>query len=115
MGKGMMSQRVVSERRSPGRADGHGEGLAPRPGREHPQEREARLRIAEAEARWRRLREMVLVGCAVFVVIGVCLTGTVLIYAPSAAGDKQAGMFMLNQIFGILFGAALSKAAGLKR
>lgn len=110
-----MSQRIAKKRTSPVRAPGNGMRVAPALPAEHPLEMKARLRIEAAEARWKRVREMVLVGTAVFVIVNVCLMSTILICAPSTSSDKQAGMFMLSQIVSILLGAVLGKAVKLKR
>lgn len=77
---------------------------------EHRLEREARLRIQEADARWRRTKEKILVGSAVAVILDACVVSTFLIVSQSSTpSDRQLGFLVLGQIIALLVGVLVGK------
>lgn len=73
-------------------------------------ELESRLRVREADARWRRAKEKLLVGSAVAVILDACLVCTFLITSKAAtSADRQLGFLVLGQIIALLVGVGVSK------
>jgi hypothetical protein len=71
---------------------------------------EARLRIQEADARWRRTKEKILVGSAVAVILDVCVMSTFLIVSKSSApSDRQLAFLVMGQLIALLVGVLVGK------
>lgn len=78
--------------------------------REHPLEREVRLRIKEADARWQRIKEIILIGSAVFVILSTCIASTYLLLSRgSSPSEKLVAFYVLGQMMGILVGVVMGK------
>lgn len=77
---------------------------------EDPLEMGVRLRIHEADARWRRAKEKLLVGSAAAVILNACAVSTFLIVSKGATpGDRQLGFLVLGQIIALLVGVGVGK------
>jgi hypothetical protein len=106
----MMSRQRTRGRRSLERVP----APARRPARvtepEHPLERKLQLRIHEAEARWRRTREKILVGSVVYLIFMLSLAGLILICSnTSTAVERQSGILLLGTLFSMVLGAVVGK------
>lgn len=84
---------------------------APRPSRQEMRlELESRFRTQEADARWRRAKEKILVCSAVAVILDACAVSTFLIVSKAATpGDRQLGFLVLGQIIALLVGVGVGK------
>ena len=77
---------------------------------EHPLEMEARLRMQEADARWRRNKEKIFIGVAATTILDVCVVSTFLIMSKSSSpSDRQLSFFVMGQIIVILVGVLVGK------
>jgi uncharacterized membrane protein len=77
---------------------------------------ETRLRIQEADARWQRIKEMVLVGSAVFVILTACVASTYLLLSKaSSPSDRLLAFYVLGQMMGILVGVVMGKNINWKK
>jgi hypothetical protein len=80
------------------------------PSREHPLEREVRLRIKEADAHWQRIKEIILIGSAVFVILSACIASIYLLLSKgSSPSDRLVAFYVLGQMMGILVGVVMGK------
>ena len=105
-----MNQQITKERRSLERA--------PEPTRrptritepEHPMERRSRLRIAEANARWHRVKEMIFVGLVAYLIVVMSMAGLAMIWSgTSTAVERQSGVLVLGTLFSMVLGAIVGK------
>lgn len=104
-----MSQ-AISERKTPQKAPGTRSRPARSTSPEHPLEMEARLRIQEDDARWRRTKEKILVGSAVAVILDACVVSTLLIVSKSSTpSDRQLAFLVMGQIIALLVGVLVGK------
>jgi uncharacterized membrane protein len=84
--------------------------------REHPMERESRLRREEADSRSKRLKEMILVGSAAFVILNASVTSTYLVLSKaSTPSDRLLAFYVLGQMMSILIGVVMGKNINWKK
>ena len=77
---------------------------------EHRMEMEARLRMAEADARWRRGKEMILVGSTASVVLSVCVMSAIVFCSSSySLTDRQLMAALLGHVLALLIGVLVGK------
>lgn len=82
---------------------------------EHRREMEARLRMVEADARWKRGKEMIFVGSVATVVLSVCVPSAKVFWSSSSTlSDKQLAAALLGQILALLIGVLVGKNFKLK-
>lgn len=71
--------------------------------------------MAEADARWKRGMEMILVGSVASVVLSVCVvSGMVFWSGSSSLSEKQLAAALLGQILALLIGVLVGKNFKLK-
>jgi hypothetical protein len=106
----MMSRQRTRERKSLEREPAPTRRSVRRTEPEHPTERKLQLRIQEAEARWRRTREKILVGSVVYLIFMLSLAGLILICSnTSTAVERQSGILVLGTLFSMVLGAVVGK------
>jgi hypothetical protein len=77
---------------------------------EHTLEMESRLRREEADAFWKRLKEMILIGSAAFVILSAGVASTYLIVSKGASpSDRQQAFYVLGNMMSILVGVVMGK------
>lgn len=109
-----MSQRVTKKRSAPKPASRNNHSVVQIPEEARLLEVKARLRMEADEARRKYVREMVMAGAAVFVIVNACAISAFLIYSSPDSGDRQTGIILFSNILGIVLGAAFGKAVRLK-
>jgi len=83
---------------------------------EHPLEMESRLRIAEADARWRRQREMIIVWTGVLVALITSAAGTFTIVSKTATpSDRQLAFLVLGELIALMFTVLFGKTIKWRR
>lgn len=104
-----MSQ-AISERRPPQKVPVARVRSARPAAAERHLEMEARLRILEADARWRRAKEQIIVGSAMTVILNACAVSTFTIVSRAATpADRQLGFLVLGQLIALLVGVGVGK------
>jgi small-conductance mechanosensitive channel len=104
-----MSKKITKKRSAPKPAPRGGKNLTPTSEEERLLEVRARLRMEADEARRKYVREMVMTGAAVFVIVNACALSAFLIYSPPVSGDRQAGIILFSNVVGLVLGAAYGK------
>lgn len=110
------TKQVLTKRNSSQNLPAAGKRQPAPPVREHPQERESRLKREESDARWKRIKEIIVIGlvgyisvCASTLLMIVLLTGTY----PST--DKLILITLITQLLSNLFLNLAGKMPELKK